>query len=196
MRWRAGERPKKNWASCGVFWTSTRGEPDEHRSELDFAGGFADAGLDVTAFYLARRGAGGAVCRGRSGLPACVGGLQAGCRRARIDAGVAGHHIHVVASANESGRWDGGGRSYDVGGNVHPKRDRAVGLPSPSRWISNRTADGDVVASGSMVPGSSFAEPENRGRIDFDRKNEAQRDQGGGGGAGRKMPAAATMNGV
>src|SRR5713101_9320384 len=104
MRWRAGERPRKSWASCGVFWTSTRGEPDEYGSELDFAGGFADAGLDVVAFYLARGWAGGAVRRGRSGLPECVRALRAGCRRARIDAGVPGHHIHVVAGTNESGR--------------------------------------------------------------------------------------------
>src|SRR6266478_4272916 len=104
MRWRAGERPKKSWASCGVFWTSTRGEPDEHGSELDFAGGFADAGLDVAAFHLARRGAGGAVRRGSSSLAKRVGTVRAGCRGSRIDAGVPGHHVHVVASANEPGR--------------------------------------------------------------------------------------------
>src|SRR5438093_4513880 len=98
MRWRAGGRPRKSWVSCAVFWTNTRGEPDEHRSELDFAGGFADAGLDVVAFHLARRWAGGAVCRGGSGLPERVRTLRAGCRRARIDAGIAGHHLHVVAA--------------------------------------------------------------------------------------------------
>src|SRR5260370_3699300 len=104
MRWRAGERPKKSWASCGVFWTSTRGEPDEHRSELDFAGGFADAGLDVVAFYLARGWAGGAVRRGSSSLPKRDGAVRASRRRARIDAGVPGHHVHVGASAKESVR--------------------------------------------------------------------------------------------
>src|SRR5258708_30618793 len=104
MRWRDGERPKKSWASCGVFWTSTRGEPDEHRSELDFAGGFADAGLDVVAFYLARGGAGSAVRRGSSSLPERLGTVRAGRRRARIDAGVPGHHIHEVAGANKLGR--------------------------------------------------------------------------------------------
>src|SRR5258708_973148 len=103
MRWRAGERPKKSWASCGVFWTSTRGGPDEHRSELDFARGFADSGLDVAAFHLARRGAGGAVRRGSSSLPERVGALCAGRGRARIDDGFASHHVHVVAGANESG---------------------------------------------------------------------------------------------
>src|SRR5260370_35704066 len=113
MRWRAGERPKKSWASCGVFWTNTRGEPDEHRSELDFARGFADAGLDVVAFYLARGWAGGAVCRGRSGLPERVGPLRAACRRARIVAGVPGHHSPVVGGANDPGRWNGGGRCPD-----------------------------------------------------------------------------------
>src|SRR5260370_22033796 len=104
MRWRAGERPRKSWVSCAVFWTSMRGEPDEHRSELDFAGGFADAGLDVTAFHLAGRGAGGAVCGGSSSLPERVRALRAGSRHARIDAGVPGHHIHVVEGANKVGR--------------------------------------------------------------------------------------------
>src|SRR5713226_7962475 len=137
MRWRGGERPRKSWVSCAVFWTNTRGEADEHRSELDFAGGFAHAGLDVVAFPLARRGAGGAVCRGCSGLQERVGTLRAGCWRARIDAGIPGHHLLVVASTSESGRTDRGGRSFDVGGNVHPKRDRAVGLPRPCCWISN-----------------------------------------------------------
>src|SRR5260370_16227248 len=104
MRWRAGERPRKSWASCAVFWTSTRGEPDEHRSELDFAGGFADAGLDVAAFYLARGWAGGAVGRRSSSLPKRLGTVRAGRRRARIDAGIASHHVHMVAGANKFGR--------------------------------------------------------------------------------------------
>src|SRR6267154_1544248 len=121
MRWRAGERPRKSWVSCGVFWTNTRGEPDEQLRELDFTGRFADARVDVVAFHLARRGAGGAVCRGCRGLPERVRALRAGSRHARIDAGVAGHHLHVVAGASESGRYNWGARSYDVGGNVHPK---------------------------------------------------------------------------
>src|SRR6266550_3240309 len=61
MRWRAGERPKKSWMSCAVFWTSTRGEADEQLRELDFAGTSADARLDLVAFPLARGGAGGSV---------------------------------------------------------------------------------------------------------------------------------------
>src|SRR5260370_34249442 len=104
MRWRAGERPRKSWASCGVFWTSTRGEPDEYRSELDFARGFADAGLDVAAFHLARRGAGGAVCGGSSGLPEPARAVRASCRSARIDAGVPSNHVHVVEVVNKVGR--------------------------------------------------------------------------------------------
>src|SRR5260370_13501497 len=104
MRWRAGERPRKSWASCAVFWTSTRGEPDEHGSELDFARGFADAGLDVAAFYLARGWAGGAVRRGSSSLPKRLGTVRAGRRRARTDARIASHHVYLVASAHESGR--------------------------------------------------------------------------------------------
>src|SRR5712691_6791433 len=104
MRWRAGGRPRKSWVNCGVFWMSTRGETDEPRSELDFAGGFADARLDVVAFPLARSGACRTLCCGGSGLPKRVRTLRAGSRRARLDAGIAGHHIHVVADANESGR--------------------------------------------------------------------------------------------
>src|SRR6266852_2863282 len=92
---------------------------DEQRSELDFAGHFAHAGLDVVAFPLARRGAGGVVCRGCSGLQERFGTLRAGCWRARIDADIPGHHLLVVAGTSESGRTDRGGRSFDVGGNVH-----------------------------------------------------------------------------
>src|SRR5258707_5504690 len=104
MRWRPGERPRKSWMSCAVCWTSTRGEADEQLSGLDFTGGFADARLDVIALPVARRGAGGDVCGGVRGLPKGVGALRAGGGRAGVDAGIASHHIHVVASANESGR--------------------------------------------------------------------------------------------
>src|SRR6266852_5746981 len=126
MHWRAGERPRKSWMSCAVFWTSTRGEADEQLRELDFAGTSADARLDLVAFPLARGGTGGSVCRGKRGLPKRAGALRTGGERARLDDGIAGHHLHVVAHANESGRADWGLRSFDVGGHVHPKRDRAV----------------------------------------------------------------------
>src|ERR1700676_1526550 len=99
MRWRAGERPRRNWMSCVVFWTSTRGEADEQLRELDFAGATADARLDLVAFPLAGGGTGGSVCRGGSGLPKRGGALRAGSGRAGFDDGIAGHHVHVLAHA-------------------------------------------------------------------------------------------------
>src|SRR6266481_2367764 len=104
MRWKPGERPRKSWMSCAACWTSTRGEADEQLSGLDFTGGFANARLDVIALPLARRGVGGGICRGGSGLPKRHGALRAGGRHARIDAGIASHHIHVVVGPDESGR--------------------------------------------------------------------------------------------
>src|SRR5712664_1156560 len=108
MRWRAGGRPRKSWMSCAVFWTSTRGEADDQLRELDFAGSFADARLDFVAFPMARRRTGSSVCGGVRGLPKRDGALCAGGQRARVDDGVAGHHVQVVASSNESGRADRG----------------------------------------------------------------------------------------
>src|SRR4030081_3782050 len=112
MRWKAGERPRKSWMSCAVFWTSTRGEANEQLRELGFTGSSADARLDVAALYLARRGAGGSVCRGVRGMPKRYGALRAGGGGACFDVGVADHHIHVVARANESGRTDWGGGGF------------------------------------------------------------------------------------
>src|SRR6267143_6340632 len=195
MRWRGGGRPRKNWMSCAVFWTSTRGEADEQLRELDFAGSSADARLDLVAFPLARGGAGGSVCRRNCGMPKRASALRAGGGRARLDDGIAGHHIHLVESASESGRADWGCRSFDVGGNVHPKRDRAVRLPRPCRRIPNGTADGDAVAGGSLVSRRPATELEDRGRTISDRKNAAQRDQAGGRRTVRKMCGAATENG-
>src|SRR5216684_2909578 len=162
MLWRAGARPRKSWMSCAAFWMSTRGEADEQLRELDFTGGFADARVDVVALPLARRGAGGFVCRGLRGLPERVGTLCAGGGGACLDDGVAGRHFLLVVCACESGRSDWGGRGRDVGGNVHPKRDRAAGLPRPSCRISCRTNNWDVVAGGSVVSGRPLAELENR----------------------------------
>src|SRR5260370_4266841 len=111
MRWKGGERQKKSWMSCAVFWTNTRGEADEQLSELDFAGSFADARLDVIALPVARCGAGGAVCRGGSGLPERVGTLCAGGGSARIDAGVAGCHFFVVSRTSWARRPNSAGRN-------------------------------------------------------------------------------------
>src|SRR5712692_7449766 len=195
MRWRADERPRKSWMTCAVFWTSTRGEADEQLRELDYAGTSADSRLDVVAFPLARRGTCGFVYRGVRGMAARGGALRAGGGRARLDDGVAGRYFLVVALANESGRSDWGGRSCDVGGNVHPKRDRAVRLPRPGCRISSGTSDGYAVAGGSVVSGRPSAESENSGRIVFDRENAAQRDPAGGSGIVRKMRGAAAENG-
>src|SRR5216684_7665729 len=195
MRWRAGGRPRKSWMSCADCWTSTRGEADEQLRELDYAGTSADSRLDVVAFPLARRGACGSVCRGLRGLPERVGALRAGGGRACFDDGVAGRHFLVVACASESGRADWGGRSFDVGGNVHPKRERAVRLSRPSRRVSSRTTYWDVVVGGSVVSGRPSAESENRWRVAPDRKNAPQGDQAIGRGAVRKMPGVAAGNG-
>src|SRR5713226_6113651 len=100
MRWRAGERPRKSWGNCADFWTSMRGEPDEQLCELDFAGGFADAWLDVVALRLARGGAGGFVCRVLRGMPERAGSLCAGGGGACFDVGVAGGHVYLVARAS------------------------------------------------------------------------------------------------
>src|SRR5713226_10357426 len=151
--------------------------------------------MDVIALPVARRGAGGFVCRGLRGLPERGGSLCAGGGGACFDDGVAGRYFLVVALANESGRSDWGGRSCDVGGNVHPKRDRAAGLPRPGCRISSGTSDGYAVAGGSVVPGRSSAESENRWRFVPDRKNAPQRDQAGGRGAVREMPGVAAENG-
>src|SRR3979490_2521266 len=108
MRWRAGKRPRKNWMSCAVFWTDTRGEADEQLRELDFAGPSADTRLDLVAFPMARRRAGRPVCGGLGGMPKCAGSLRAGSKRSGFDDGIAGHHIHLLECASESGRTDRG----------------------------------------------------------------------------------------
>src|SRR5256885_11234479 len=91
MRWKVGGRPRKSCMSCAVFWTSTRGETDDQPRELDFARGFADARLDIVAFHLAGRRAGGSVCRGHRGLPKRADTLRAGGERARFYVGLARH---------------------------------------------------------------------------------------------------------
>src|SRR5437879_1545982 len=195
MRWKVGGRPRKSWMSCAVFWTSTRGEADDQLRELDFARGSAHARLDVVAFHLAGRRAGGSVCRGDRGLPKLYGALRAGGERARFDDGLAGHHLHVVARASESVRAEWCWRSFALCGNVHPKRHRPVKLPRPCRRISNRAAKRHAVAGGSVVPGCPFAEPENRGGIVSDREDAAQRGPAGRWRAVRKMSGAAARNG-
>src|SRR5467141_4820709 len=108
MRSRDGGRPRKSWMSCAVFWTSTRGEADDQLRELDLAGASADARMDLVALPMARRGLGGSVCRGVRGMPKRAGALRAGGGRARFDDDIAGRHIHLAATSNESGRADRG----------------------------------------------------------------------------------------
>src|SRR5260370_41441530 len=104
MLWRGDARPRKSWMSCAAFWMSTRGEADEQLRELDFAGGFADARMDVVALPLARRGGCGFVYRGVRGMAERGGALRAGGGGARLDDWVAGRYLLGVAVANGTGR--------------------------------------------------------------------------------------------
>src|SRR5258705_6800122 len=104
MRWRAGERPRRNWTSCAACWMSTKGERDDQLRELDFAGADADARVDPVALHLARCGAGGAVCGRKGGLPKRGGTLRGGRRCAGTDDGFSDDYIRVVAARNSSGR--------------------------------------------------------------------------------------------
>src|SRR5229473_1274620 len=90
MRWRGGERPRRNWMSCAACWMSTKGERDDELRALDIAGADADARLDPAAFHLARGGAGS-------------------------DDGFSGDYIRVVAARNHSGRAVRGARFFAVG---------------------------------------------------------------------------------
>src|SRR5260370_28719012 len=117
--------------SCADFWTSTRGETDEQLRELDFAGGFADARVDLVAFPVAGSSAGGCVCSGGSGLPEGFGAVRGGGRRACFDGDIAGRHVYFVAPPNQSAPADLGASGCYGGGNVPPKRHPAVRLPRP-----------------------------------------------------------------
>src|ERR1700704_3077015 len=119
MRWRAGERLRKNWTSCAACWMSTKGERDDQLRALDFAGADAGARVDPAALCLARRGPGSVVCGRTVGMPECVGTLRPGGRCAGSDDGFAGDYLPVVAERNNSGRavrgarfravvWEGG----------------------------------------------------------------------------------------
>src|SRR4029077_6150708 len=107
--------------SCAVCWTSTRGEADEQLRKLDFGRSSADAGLDALALYMARSGAGGAVCSSGGGLPKRVRTLCAGRGDTGFDADFAGGYIYLAARPNESGRRKWGRGSFDVGAKVHTK---------------------------------------------------------------------------
>src|SRR5258708_39658911 len=103
MLWRADARPRKSWMSCAAFWMSTRGEADEQLRELDFTGDFADAGMDVIALPVARRGAGGFVCRGLRGLPERGGAPFAVGGGASFVRGVPPPYLLLGSAPKESG---------------------------------------------------------------------------------------------
>src|SRR6267143_2576810 len=176
MRWRAGERRRKNWTSCAACWMSTKGECDDELRALDFAGADADARLGPAALHLARRGAGSAVCRCNGGLPKCGGALRIGGRCAGADDGFSGDYIRLVASRNNSGRAVRGARFYAVGWEGRTTRRRRSSLRRPGRCISKRTTDCHALARGVVVPWCPGLELENRGRFAVDRKNAAERN--------------------
>src|SRR6476660_9300807 len=96
MRWRAGEHPRKNWTSCAACSMSMKGERHDKLRALDFAGADAGAGLDSAALYLARRGAGRAVCGRNGGFAKRGGSLRVGRWYAGADDGVSGDYLRVV----------------------------------------------------------------------------------------------------
>src|SRR6266404_9446480 len=115
MRWKVGERPRRNWMNCAACWMSTKGERDDELRALDFARADADARVDPAALHLARRGAGSAVCGRDGGLPKRGGTLRASRRCASADDGFSGDYIRVVAARNHSGRAVRGARFFVEG---------------------------------------------------------------------------------
>src|SRR6267142_1492957 len=111
MRWRAGERPRKNWTSCAACWMSTKGERDDELRALDFAGADADARVDPAALHLARRGAG-------------------------ADDGFSADYLRVVAPRIHSGRGVRGARFFAGGWEGGTTRRRRSSLRRPGRCIS------------------------------------------------------------
>src|SRR6266404_222914 len=177
MRWKAGERPRRNWTSCAACWMSTKGERDDELRALDFAGADAGARVDPAALYLARRGAGGAVCGRDGGLQKRGGTLRAGCRCAGADDDFSGDYLRVVAARNGSGRAVWGARFFAVGWEGGTTRRRLGSLRRPGRCISKRATDCHALASGVVVSWCLDSELENRGRFALDRKNAQERDQ-------------------
>src|SRR5216684_462434 len=165
MRWKAGERPRKNWTNCAACWMSTKGERDDELRALDFAGADEGARMDPAAFHLAGRGAGSVVCG------------RAGCRYAGTDDGFSGDYLRVAATRNHSGRAVRGARFFAVGWEGGTTRRRRSSLRRPGRCISKRTADRHALARGVVVPWRPSLELENRGRFAVDRKNAAERNQ-------------------
>src|SRR6267378_4202253 len=196
MRWRAGERPRKNWTSCAACWMSTKGERDDELRALDFAGGDADARVDPAALHLARRGAGSAVCGRDGGLPECCGTLRGGRRCAGTDDGFSGDYLRVVAARSHSGRAVRGARFFAVGWDGGATRRRPGRFRRPGRCISKRTTGCHALARRVVVPWRPGLEPENRGRFAVDRKNAAQGNQADRAGTPEKVHGIATKDGA
>src|SRR5258706_10198773 len=152
MRWRGGERPRRNWMSCAACWMSTKGERDDELRALDFAGADASARVDLAAFHLARRGAGSAVCGRDGGLPKRGGTLRASRRCAGADDGFSGDYLRVVAARNHSGRAVRGARFFAVGWDGGATRSRLGSFRRPGRCISKGTTGCHALARGAVVP--------------------------------------------
>src|SRR5229473_6778701 len=192
MRWRAGERRRKNWTSCAACWMSTKGERDDELRALDFAGADAGARVDPAALHLARRGASCAVCGRDGSLPECGGTLCAVCRCADTDDGFSGNYLRVVAGRNHSGRAVRGARFFAVGWEGGTTRRRRSSLRRPGRCISKRATDCHALVRGVVVSRCLDSKLENRGRFALDRKNAQERDQADRAGAARKVQGSAT----
>src|SRR6266478_9258651 len=173
MRWRGGERPRRNWMSCAACWMSTKGERDDELRALDFAGGNADARVDPAPFHLARRGAGSAVCGRGGGLPKRGGTLRGGRRCAGTDDGFSDDYLRVVAARKHSGRAVRGAGLFAVGWDGRATRRRLGSFRRPGRCISKGTTGCHALARRVVVPWRPGLEPENRGRFAVDRKNAA-----------------------
>src|SRR6266404_3353882 len=171
MRWKAGERPRRNWTSCAACWMSTKGERDDELRALDFAGADAGARVDPAALYLARRGAGGAVCGRDGGLQKRGGTLRAGGRRAGSDDGFSGDYFRVVAARNHSGRAVRGARFFAVGWDGGATSSRRRSLRRPGRCISKRTTGCHALARRVVVSRRAGPELEDCGWFAVDRKN-------------------------
>src|SRR5216684_1718466 len=196
MRWKAGERPRKNWTNCAACWMSTKGERDDELRALDFAGADEGARMDPAAFHLAGRGAGSVVCGRDGSLPKRGGTVRAGCRYAGTDDGFSGDYLRVAATRNHSGRAVRGARFFAVGWEGGTTRRRRSSLRRPGRCISKRATDCHALVRGVVVSRCLDSKLENRGRFALDRKNAQERDQADRAGAARKVQGSATEDGA
>src|SRR6266478_45445 len=168
MRWKAGERPRRNWTSCAACWMSMKGERDDELRALDVAGADAGARVDLAAFHLARRGAGSAVCGRDGGLPKRGGTLRTSRRCAGADDGFFGDYIRVVAARNHSGRAVRGTRFFAVGWDGGATSSRLGSFRRSGRRSSKRATGCHALARGAVVPWRAGFELEDCGRSALD----------------------------